>query len=214
MNNLGIALESGRGVEKNEEAAALWYRRAAEAGHGGAMFGLGRLKEFGLGVSKDEAEAVAWYRRGVEVGNPKAMFQLGRMLQSRSGTNGDIAEAEDLFRRAVKGGLKLALPFLGVIMEARGEDHEAVACYREAAEASIPAGMYYLGRMLIGGRGVAFNEAMAFSWCRRAADSGYEPAAQFLRQWRLWRWKMEATTWVGTRLQRRSRTAPAQPAPA
>ena len=46
--NLGCALDSGVGMAPDYPAAADWYRRAADAGHGdaaanlGSMYGVGR----------------------------------------------------------------------------------------------------------------------------------------------------------------------------
>jgi TPR repeat protein len=54
MNQYGFRLMTGTGCEPNVEEAAVWGRRAAEAGHAEAMFGLAMLYEQGRGVARDE----------------------------------------------------------------------------------------------------------------------------------------------------------------
>ena len=51
---------NGLGVAADPAAAALWYRRAAEAGDPVAQLNLGDLYARGLGVPRDRVEAVAW----------------------------------------------------------------------------------------------------------------------------------------------------------
>ena len=41
--NYGVCLESGRGVAKDEAAAAEWYRKAAEQGDAFATYNLGHM---------------------------------------------------------------------------------------------------------------------------------------------------------------------------
>ncbi|MBX3705331.1 MAG: caspase family protein [Pseudomonadales bacterium] len=60
---VGELFERGRGIEPDYEAAALWYRRAADQGFARAQVNLGNLFERGLGVPRDPLQALAWYRR-------------------------------------------------------------------------------------------------------------------------------------------------------
>lgn len=50
---------AGKGVLRNDEAAAAWYRKAAAAGDNAARQGLARLYDEGLGVPLDKAAAMA-----------------------------------------------------------------------------------------------------------------------------------------------------------
>ena len=58
----------GYGVAKNEQEAAVWYRRVADQGHAKAQFNLGRMYYLGEGVAKDRQEAVVWFRRAADQG--------------------------------------------------------------------------------------------------------------------------------------------------
>nr|WP_306672433.1 hypothetical protein [Geothrix fuzhouensis] len=58
---LGLAYQSGSGHRpKDGLSAALWYRRAAEAGHRGAMAALAEAYLGGHGVLRDPREAARW----------------------------------------------------------------------------------------------------------------------------------------------------------
>jgi TPR repeat protein len=55
---LGKAYESGDGVPKRTDQAALWYRKSADQGNQKAQSNLGLLYWLGDGVEQDKAEAV------------------------------------------------------------------------------------------------------------------------------------------------------------
>jgi len=63
QTTLAEVFAQGLGTPPDFEAAALWYRRAAEQDYARAMIGLGTLYERGQGVPQDMAEALGWYRR-------------------------------------------------------------------------------------------------------------------------------------------------------
>jgi TPR repeat protein len=63
QNNVGEIYEKGLGVQSDYQAAALWYRRAADKGYSRAAINMGNLYEQGLGVPKDKNQAFNWYRK-------------------------------------------------------------------------------------------------------------------------------------------------------
>ena len=63
QTTLGEIFERGMGVPADYEAAASWYRRAADQDYSRAAINLGTLYEKGLGVAQDSAQALSWYRR-------------------------------------------------------------------------------------------------------------------------------------------------------
>ncbi len=60
---VGEIFEKGLGIQPDYEAAAHWYRQAAEKGYAPAMINLGFLYEKGLGVPQDAVAALNWYRK-------------------------------------------------------------------------------------------------------------------------------------------------------
>ena len=63
QTTLGEIFERGMGVPADYEAAASWYRRAADKDYSRAAINLGTLYEKGLGVTQDSTQALSWYRR-------------------------------------------------------------------------------------------------------------------------------------------------------
>jgi TPR repeat protein len=64
MYDVAESLVEGRGVKADPPASVAWFRRAAEAGHFGAMAQLAKIYGEGLyGVKPDPAQAAEWARR-------------------------------------------------------------------------------------------------------------------------------------------------------
>ena len=102
--NLGVMYAFGQGVEKDEKAAVLWYRKAAEKGFAPAQHSLGQAYEEIMGVWRDEALAVEWYRKAAEQGYGKAQFSLGLMYARGQGVKVDIVQAYKWFHLAALSG--------------------------------------------------------------------------------------------------------------
>jgi TPR repeat protein len=58
----------------------------------------------------------------------------------------------------------------------RGNDAEAMALYRKAANAGIAEGQYRLGEIYAAGRGVTQNNSQAYIWLSLAANAGHAGA--------------------------------------
>jgi hypothetical protein len=79
MANLGIMYRPG-GSLGDRTSAAMWFRKAAEAGDIGGMINLADLLEKGIGgVKKDPNEAVCWYQRAADLGSLAAQRGLDRL---------------------------------------------------------------------------------------------------------------------------------------
>ncbi len=63
QTNVGEINEKGMGVPPDYEAAAIWYRKAADQDFSRAQINLGHLYEKGLGVQKSNVTALNWYRK-------------------------------------------------------------------------------------------------------------------------------------------------------
>jgi len=72
MANLGLLLQG-----RDELAAAVWFRKAAEAGDVGGMINLAHMYEEGRGRLKNDAnQALAWYRRAANSGSALAQRRI------------------------------------------------------------------------------------------------------------------------------------------
>lgn len=110
MFNIGLMYRLGRGVEKNDEKAFLWYETAADKGHAQAQNNLGFMLNNEKGTStlrnpEDcQAEAVHWYHMAAEQGLVDAQFNLGVMYRQGRGTRKSIRSASHWFALASTNG--------------------------------------------------------------------------------------------------------------
>jgi Sel1 repeat len=82
MANLGIMYRPGGSLAYlgDRTSAAMWFRKAAEAGDIGGMINLADMLERGIGgVQKDPKEAVYWYQRAADLGSLAAQRGLDRV---------------------------------------------------------------------------------------------------------------------------------------
>jgi len=192
---LGKAYESGNGVPKRTDQAAIWYRKAAEQGNEKAQNGLGVLYWLGDGVEKDKAEAVRWYRKAARQGNANAMFNIGAAYYNGEGVrfDGTLAYAwfllsseagnpsgQDAAKRSQgeygPGGFNEACLAIGEMYE-KGEDlpqdlRSAAAWYRKAGDRGHNQAQISLALLSI----AAKDYGEARHWCETAAKEGYSPA--------------------------------------
>jgi TPR repeat protein len=65
---LGAMHFQGRGIRRDEKAAAIWFRKAADKGDANAQLAFGSLHIRGLGVPQDLVKAYAWLTLASERG--------------------------------------------------------------------------------------------------------------------------------------------------
>ena len=93
--NAGIIHNSGpRGVERNPQAAAKWFRIAAELGSSAAQYSLATLLENRTAPSKDNIEGYAWYRVAMAQGHSRARSRV-TSLENRLSTQ-DLVVAQTM----------------------------------------------------------------------------------------------------------------------
>ncbi|MDJ0837066.1 MAG: SEL1-like repeat protein [Acidobacteriota bacterium] len=98
----------------SQNRAVMHFLRAADLGHGGALYRLAELFEEGRGVPKDMIKAVAYLRRGVARGHSPSRTRLGDMhLVGTGRVLRDYREAAELFQAAAEAGHPRAQNRLG-----------------------------------------------------------------------------------------------------
>lgn len=105
---MGMMYEFGRGTEKDTQKAAMWYRKAADLGHDGAMTSLGLLYVKGDGVNQDFAEAVKLLSQAAAKGNSNAQYNLALRYAKGEGVLQDTARAFELYLDSAKQNNVLA----------------------------------------------------------------------------------------------------------
>ncbi len=178
--NIGLMFRNGKGVERDDAEAALWYRRAADQGDQDAQFNLAYMYDEGLGVPLDDAEAIRWYRRAAEQGNVDAQFNLAYMYEDGEGVQQNYAEAARWYGKGAAQGHAKSQLNLGLLYdEGNGvplDDTKAVELYRLAADQGNMNAQRNLGLMYDHGEGVPENDAEAVRWYRAAAEQGFDKA--------------------------------------
>ncbi len=141
---LGNAYRDGKGVAKDKEKAAEWYRKAAEGGSTEADVALGDFYCSGFTAAKplhwDKAAAV-WLDQA-EKGSIDAQIKIGNSCY-RNG--------------------------FGVPQDGA----KAIYWLEKAAAQNSPIAMWALGRMYSGDRDIPRDDAKAFYWTEKSAQVGH-----------------------------------------
>lgn len=124
---LAAAYRVGLGVEKDLEAAASWYRRAATDGSGEAKFQLGRMYLKGTGVRRNRRHAFSWLRRAAVGGHPRAPFELGLQFAEKSRAIPDLINAVAWLSIAYEAGHLSALNMRETVATELSDDYLAEA---------------------------------------------------------------------------------------
>ena len=165
----GQSLETGQGVERNENEAVTWYRMSAEGGDavGSYLYGSALARGVG-GAEKNPAEAARWFQAaaGQEIG--AAQLALGLAYTEGSGLAKDPVAAAGWFKKAAAHEVpdamfNYAIALSGGLGTAKNAP-EAVKLYRRLAAYGHPDAMQGLAAHYFSGEGVAANPSEAYYW--------------------------------------------------
>ncbi len=87
-------------MPKDNAAAIVWYRKAAEQGDAKGQNALGYLYLTGESVPQDYSLAISWFRKAAEQGHPQGQFNLGHMYYEGQGVPQDYIQAHKWFNIA------------------------------------------------------------------------------------------------------------------
>ena len=136
---LGCFYDFGRGVAKDDVAAAEWFAKAAAQGLAVAQLFLGACFDSGNGVAHDPKAAAAWYAKAAAQGNAAAQFNLGFLYANGTGVAQDSKAAAAWYAKAAAQGHATAQYNLGVFYEIGlffAQDFKAAAVWYAKAAAS------------------------------------------------------------------------------
>lgn len=117
QHDLALIYVQGRGVPRDYETAAYWFRQAADQGNANAQYNLGVMHERGLGVGQDSVEALLLYLAAAEQGHVAAQYNAGLAYAEGRSVPRNFAEARRWFAAAAEQGLPEAQYNLGIIYE-------------------------------------------------------------------------------------------------
>jgi hypothetical protein len=171
---------SGRGVPQDYAKAREGFDRAAAAGHGGGMAGLGWLYQSGRGVPQDYAKAREWYERAAAQGNGGGMANLGWLYRDGLGVPRDYRKAMEWYEKGAAANNSGAMLNIGWLHQngwGVPQDYlKAREWYEKAAARGNGAGMNSVALLYRDALGVPRDYAKAREWFEKAAATGHSGA--------------------------------------
>lgn len=91
-------------ARKEQKAAVLLLRKAAQAGFAPSQYTLGKMYSYALGVPENPARAFEYIRLAANSGLPEAQYNLGKIYRDGYGTDADREASFTWFERAARQG--------------------------------------------------------------------------------------------------------------
>jgi uncharacterized protein len=135
QNQLGLMLQNGDGIAKDEKAAVDWYKKASDQKFASAQTNLGVLYLKGIGIDRNLLEAFKLFVLAAAQEDGWAMNNLGGMYEMGWGTTKDMTKAKELYEKASAKGIAMATQNLARLTIPAG----ATATIPAGASAAIPA---------------------------------------------------------------------------
>ena len=117
---LGYCYLNAVGVEKNEDMAAKWFKKAANQGDAIAMHFLGMMAH----EKRDYEQAIPWYKSAVALGHGGAVISLSLCYQDGKGVPCDPKQSFELVQELANKGDDAGEYWLGIKYK-RGDGVEA-----------------------------------------------------------------------------------------
>lgn len=140
------------------------YRRAAERGHVGAQFEIGKRYDQGICVAQDISQAAHFYYQAAEGGSSSALNNVGCIFGNANSSFRDYVLALEAFKDAADGGDEYAMFNLGYMYEAglgvERSDFTAFEMYGRAECAEVERAA---SRLISKRRGMAVDQIEAFT---------------------------------------------------
>jgi hypothetical protein len=95
-------------VYDDKEAAAEWYRSAAEQGHAQSQWRIANLYINGIGTEFNPREAIRWYQAAAENGVPEAQFSLAEFYRAGNHVEQDTRTAMHWYQQSSSKGFEPA----------------------------------------------------------------------------------------------------------
>lgn len=102
---LGVNYLTGKGVQKNDRLALIFFTQSASGGFAPAQFVLGRFYALGVIVPQDYNKAIEWFNYSAGQGNAEAQFYLGNLYQNGEGIEQNYDKAFVIFIRLLCKGI-------------------------------------------------------------------------------------------------------------
>jgi len=187
MHYLGMAYQTGRGVDIDIVKAAELYRKAADKGHAVSQFRLGNLYARGQGLARNDVAAANWLTKAARQGHPQAQVTLGDKYQRGLGVSKDYAQALSWYQAAAQQGRAAGITGIAN-MHANGlgmpkNARKAAELYLKAAAKGHLGAQNNLANQYWTGNGIAQDKQVAIRLWRSAALRGNKFALSNLNKY-------------------------------
>lgn len=167
--------------------AAEAFGRAAEGGHAGASYEMGRLLKIGRKpITQDLPRSQRLFLQAAEHGNLPAQYEVAQMFAQGVGVAPNCTQAAAWARKAAEAGSPDAAVLLGElnVAECGGsrDPQEAARWFRVAADKGLANAQFSLGVLYMTGDGVPKDLKEARKWLTAAASKGNTTARFYLRR--------------------------------
>jgi len=162
---------SGRGVEKDFDAALGWLKKAASNGSERASSKLKRMQ----GQKKKFTASL----KQAESGDPESQYDVGMMYLKSRGVKLDASQGRQWLEKAAAKSHKKALIRLAILLlkgEGGAPDFARAQQLLNSVSESSALAQYYLGEIYAAGKGVPRDPEVAIGWYRKAAANGFNMA--------------------------------------
>ncbi|KAG0270112.1 hypothetical protein DFQ27_000413 [Actinomortierella ambigua] len=168
----------GSGVPQDNEMAFVWYLRAAQQGHTGAMDRVGDMYAEGRGTEQSDDEAARWHKQATEQRRSNQDSGVYTSSQGASLSVGHDSGDMNWFRTTTQKRLADMESRLLSMMNVLENDPERVKARAEiqAAEGGDARAQFNVAKMYLNGRGVEQSVVEAVKWYTRAASQGHQMA--------------------------------------
>ncbi len=191
QNTLGTWYYAGRyGATKDYNKAAHWWAKSAQQENADGVGNLALCYQLGRGLKADSVKAISLYKLAIGLGNNAILSQHERLAEGKNaslfsvqlmyqcysqgiGVKRDNLKALKYRAILAEGGnadekYKLALEYLN-----RQQPDQAVPWLRKAAKANHIGAIFYLGRLLYRGTGIAQNREQGIAMMEQAAAKDF-----------------------------------------
>lgn len=164
QNSLGITYQWGKGVDRDYEQAAKWFRAAAKQNYAAAQFNLAVMYLEGQTGDADQIKAAAWFTLAKENGDGSAVQALQRMK-------------EDVRSEVPSSGKAEAGRMLLLGQEIQKDPPRGLQLLHTAAEEGSAYAELVLCVAYVRGDGLPANAQEGRRWCDRAVKH-HQPAVR------------------------------------
>jgi len=176
---LGWDFNEGKGVEKDYQKAACWFKKAALQGDIPSQRKLGYMYTQGKGVEKDYDKAIVWLKKAALQGDKKATGSVGHLYKNKKK---DYQKAIYWYNKAILLNHAGAATQLGHMHRDgwgfKKDINKAIKWYKRAAEQGNHHGQRNLGLQYLKGQGVDQDNDKAYYWFNKAALQGNKKAVK------------------------------------